>query len=273
MKLKGLTLYLLGSAIACAGPQKPKVASTVNIEVERVMPVAVSLRKTAVEVILNVQNPMSTPVSIEAVNYNIDTKEIAGVLTGAMTPKKQLGPGAQHEISFRQEIPFPEETKAYLAAIERGTLPIVLSGVITLEDGSKVNFSRQSEVATPSIPKFVVHDAQAARYGKAGIDVSLFLRLINENVFAVSIGGVEYTLELNGKKIKSEQAAIGIRVVGSGAKEYELTTVLDESSYGKKEVKKLLSSKLINYKVTGELELDFATLPFEHVGEIKLAGN
>ena len=273
MKTRGLTYCLLASTVACAGPQKPKVASTVNIEVERVMPVAVSLKKTAVEVILNVQNPMSGPVSIEGVNYSIDTKEIAGVLTGTLQEKKQLAPGATHEFSFKQEIPFPSETKAYLATLERGTLPIVLSGTMTLGDGAKVQFQRQSEVATPTLPKFVVHDAQAARYGKAGIDVSLFLRLINENVFAVSVGGAEYTLELNGKEIKTEQAAVGIRVMGSGAKEYELTTVLDESSYGKKEVKELLSSKLINYKLRGELELEFATLPFEYVGEIKLAGN
>ena len=118
---------------------------------------------------------MSGPVSIEGVSYTIDTKEIAGVLTGALKDKKQLAPGATHEISFKQEIPFPSETKAYLATLERGTLPIVLSGTLTLGDGAKVQFKRQSEVATPTLPKFVVHDAQAARYGKAGIDVFFYV--------------------------------------------------------------------------------------------------
>jgi len=273
MKLNYLATAFVCGSVACAGSQKPKEKLMLDIEVERVMPSAVSLRATAVEVLLNVQNPMSKKINIAKVSYTIDTKEVAGVLTGAMDTEKSLAPGKTIELSFRQEIPFPKDIEAYRAVIANSTLPIELKGELTLDDGSKLGFSRVSEIATPSLPKFVVHDAQAARYGKQGVDISLFLRLINENVFGVAVEGVDYTVELNGKEIKKEQAAVGIKLLGSGAQEYEMTTVLDESTFGKKEVKALLKDKLISYRVYGEVELDFIKTSFDHTGEIKLAGN
>ena len=73
--------------------------------------------------------------------------------------------------------------------------------------------------------------------------------------------------------MKKEQAAVGIKLLGSAAEEYEVTTVLDEKSFGKAEVKELLKNKLVSYRVYGELELSFIKVPFEHVGEIVLGGN
>ena len=273
MKHAILPIFLLGLATACAGPQKPKETVTLNIDVERMMPSAVSLQKTAVEVILAVENPMGRTLKLAGGSYSIDTKAVAGVLTGQISDASEIASGGSAEITFRQEIPFPAETETYRAIIEQSTLPIELKGELTLSDGSKIPFSRFSEIATPTIPKFVVHDAQAARYGKAGIDISLFLRLINENTFGLGVEGVDYTVELNGKEIKKEQAAVGIKLLGAAAEEYEVTTVLDEKTYGKKEVKELIASKTVSYRVYGELELSFIKVPFEHVGEIKLGGN
>ena len=119
----------------------------------------------------------------------------------------------------------------------------------------------------------MVHEAQAARYGKTGVDISLFLRLINENVCGLSVEGVDYTGELNGKEIKKEQAALGIKLLGSAAEEYEMTTILDDSTLGRKELKALLKEKIVRYRVYGVLELDFIKIPFGHSGEVKLAGN
>jgi LEA14-like dessication related protein len=273
MKSKNILLLGLTSVVACAGAQKPKEEITLNIEVERMMPSAVSLHKTAVEVILNVENPMGRTVHVTSLRYSIDTKEVAGVLQGSAESKHTIEPDGSAEITFRQEIPFPGETEAYKAIIDRSTLPIELKGELTLDDGTKLSFARISEVATPSLPKFVVHEAQAARYGKNGVDVTLFLRLINENVFGLGVEGVDYTVELNGKQVKKEQAALGIKLLAAAAEEYEVTSILDEKTFGKAEVKALLEAGLINYRVHGELELSFIKIPFEHVGEISLGGN
>ena len=66
-----------------------------------------------------------------------------------------------------------------------------------------------------------------------GLDVTLFLRLINENVFPVTIEVVKYTVFVDDKKIKSEQAALGERLLQNGATEYEVSTVLDEKLLAK----------------------------------------
>src|SRR5262249_20597219 len=159
------------------------------------------------------------------------------------------------ELTFGQSIPFPEEVEAYKKVIERGTIPVDLTGAVVLGDGKRITFDRKGQVATPTLPQFVVHDAQAARYEKEGLDVTIFLHLVNENVFPVTIEQVRYTVFVEDKKIKSEQAAVGVKLIQGGAEEYEVTTILDDSSLAKGKVKQILQAGKVSYKVKGKIVL------------------
>lgn len=258
--------------VACAGNQKPaETKGTLDVSVERVMPMAESLDASAVEITLKLFNPTSKPVQVTGVSYSIDTDDVSGKLEGTADSGATVDPQQEAELKFRHSIPFPKDVDTYRAVIERSTIPVSLRGTVALGGGGSVGFERVSEVATPSLPKFVVHEAQAARYGKDGVDVTLFLRLINENVFAVMIEGVNYTVFVNDKEVKSEQAAIGIRLMAAAAEEYEVGSVLDEASYDKEALKVILSARSVTYRVTGKVELPRLTIPFEYVGEIELA--
>ena len=74
------------------------------------------------------------------------------------------------------------------------------------------------------------HVAAAAveAHGEQGVDVTIFLRLSNDNTFPVLIEGADYTVHVNGKQVKQEQAAIGVRLIANSAEEYEVGAILDE---------------------------------------------
>jgi LEA14-like dessication related protein len=264
-------LTVLPILSACAGTPKAAPKAEIGIDVDRIMPLADSLDASAVEVTLLLTNPDKEPIKVTGVTYEIDTGDVAGVLKGEADADATIESQQEVEVKFKQSIPFPEEIEAYKEILDRRTVPVKLKGQVKLSDGRVVDFARLSEVATPTLPKFVVHDAQAARYGKEGIDVTLFLRLINENVFGVMIEGVDYTVSVNGKEIKSEQAAVGVRLIAAGAQEFEVGSVLDEETLGKERVKEILAARAVSYKVTGKVEIQRLTIPFDYDGEIKLA--
>lgn len=265
-------LSILFLFAGCAAPQKPvESKGVVEVEVERVLPKAESLEASGLEVTLRVVNPTDAPVKIERIDFEVDTKDVAGKLSGSAPSNATIETSQAAEVSFSQSIKFPEDKEAYQAVISRGTIPLEIRGSVVLSDGRKLPFERKSEVATPTLPQFIVFDAQAARYEEEGLDVTLFLRMVNENVFSVLVETVRYTVYIEEKKIKSEQA-ISVKLLQGAAEEYEVTTILDAKSLEKGKVKAILASGKIAYKVTGKISMPRLDIPFEHVGEIELAG-
>lgn len=240
------------------------------------MPLAESLDAAAVEVTLLLENPSASAVQVESVDYAFDTKEISGVLKGSVPSDAKIEPSQRAELKFKQRIPFPEEAEAYQSILEGQTIAFDLSGEVKLSNGQTLGFSRAGEVATPALPRFEVNDAQAARYGTDGVDVTLFLRLINDNIFPVLVQNVSYTVFVNEKEIRTETAAVGLRLLGGSAEEYEVSRTITASAKDAKdlsgdELKQILASGQLSYKVEGKIELSRLTLPFSHTGEIQLA--
>lgn len=264
---------LIFGSVSCASQEKiVEQKADVAVGVERVLPKAESLDASALEVTLKIVNPGSGPIKIDRIDYELDTKDVSGVLKGSAPSSATIESQQTAEVAFSQSIPFPQDKEAFKAVIEKGTIAYEMTGSVVLGDGTKLKFEKKGEVATPTLPQFVVFDAQAARYEEDGLDVTLFLRLINENVFPVSVEGVRYTVFVEGKKIKSEQAAVGVRLLQGGAEEYEVSTILDEKTFDKGKVKALLAEGKVAYKVTGKINLPRLDIPFEHNGEIELAG-
>lgn len=256
---------------SCRSTQKVEAEDAdVSVIVDRVMPKAKSLDASAVEVTLKLMNPSDQPVKIQRIDFEIDTKDVSGTLKGSSASGATIEAAQTAEVTFLESIPFPEEKDAYKVVLGRGTIPANLKGEVVLGDGTKLPFERKGEVATPTLPQFIVFDAQAARYEREGLDVTLFLRLVNENVFPVTIEVVKYTVYVEDKKIKSEQAALGVRLLQGAAEEYEVSTVLDDKSFEKGRVKSILDAGRVSFRVTGKIVLERLEIPFDHTGEIEL---
>jgi LEA14-like dessication related protein len=268
--MNAIRISILGAALlaACATKQPTAAPKDVAVRVSQLFPKNKSLDASAIAVKLELFNPGLQTATIEKIEYAIDTGEVSGVLKGQSRGGATLESEQTAEVEFEQSIPFPEDREAFKLVMEKGNLPVTVKGTVHFEDGSSADFERQGSVATPSLPKFVVYDAQAARYGGEGLEVTFFLRLMNENDFSVTIEQVEYTVSINGKELKSESGAIGSRLPSGAGQEFEVGVILDPKSFA--DVKTILSEGRLEYSVTAKVQVAGLELPFEQSKTIEL---
>lgn len=260
--------------VACAGPQKaagPALAPTA--EVDRLFPMAESLDASAVEVTILLENPTDEALTVKDIAYTLDSGDVGGIQEGTAESGATVGPKQKIELKFKHSIPFPGDAAAYSAVLDRQTIPINLDGTITLSNGEEVEFERVGEVATPTLPKLVVNDAQAARYGTEGVDVTIFLRLVNDNPFSVLVQSCEYTIYVEDIEARSDTAAVGTRLLPAAGEEYEFSRQITgkDPKFGDVLAKKVLASGKVNYRIEGKIDLARLSIPFKHEGTIELA--
>jgi LEA14-like dessication related protein len=268
--MNAIRVSILAAALlsACAGQKKAAGPTDISVRVDQLLPQNKSLDASAIAVKLELFNPRADGVTIDKIDYQIDTGEVSGVLKGSSDGGATLESQQTAELEFEQSIPFPEDRAAYQQVLEKGTIPVNVTGTVHFEDGSSSDFERQGSVATPSLPKFIVYDAQAARYGGEGLEVTFFLRLVNENVFSVTIEQVEYAVAINGKELKNETGGIGTRLPSGAGQEFEVSVILDPKTFP--EVKTILSEGRLDYTVTAKVNVAGLELPFEFSKPIEL---
>ncbi|MBI4816572.1 MAG: LEA type 2 family protein [Deltaproteobacteria bacterium] len=268
-------LPILLAACASAPKGEKKDTQEVSVEVARIIPANENLFTSAVEVVLRVENPTDSALPLDRVEYEVVTgDEVAGTIEGVANIGAAVDIAQVSEVKFAQSIPLPEDEAKYKALIDARSFPVTIKGKLVLEGGRSLAFERASEVSVPSLPNFTVYDAQAARYGEGGVDVTVFLRLINENVFPVVVERLRYTLFIADKKVKSEQTALGERIIAGAAEEYEVSVVLEGKKWSPEDLRQILSAGRVSYRVEAKLEMKrMATIPFEQTGEITLAGS
>ena len=259
MKKIRTTLGVALMALAgCAGQQGPAA-----------FPQADSLDASKLAVKVAIFNPRSKAVTLTNITYEVDTGDVAGVITGTVPIDSDVDPQQVAEAEFMVEIPFPKsDPEAYKAVLAKQTVQLEVRGKANFAGIGAVEFQRLGAVATPSLPKFVVHDAQAARYGPEGLDLTFFLRLINENAFTVTVSEVDYTVSVYGKQLKEQQAGIGTTLVAGAAQEFEVGVVLEEKSFPG--VGKLLKSGKVEYQVAGTVSANDVEEAFSYDAVIDL---
>lgn len=270
--MNAIRLSILGALLfaGCASQKAAEPTKDVAVRVNQLFPKNKSLDASAIAVKLELFNPRGKGVTIDKIDYEIDTGEVSGVVKGSSGGGATLESQQTAEVEFEQPIPFPEDRQEYQQVIAKGVIPVSVRGTVHFADGSSSEFERQGSVATPILPKFVVFDAQAARYGDGGLTVTFYLRLLNENVFSVTIDQLEYTVSINGKELKSESGAIGSRLPSGAGQEFEVSVILDESSFP--EVEKVLSEGRFEYTVKATVQVAGLELPFEYTNPIELGG-
>lgn len=264
-----VAVIALAASAACASAPKVEKIEEVAVRVDRLFPQADGLDASKIGVKLQLANPRSSAITIAGIDYTIDTGDVSGTLSGAVEGGTVLEAQQISEVEFSHKVPFPTEKEAYKAVLDQGQILLTLKGTVRFEDGTSADFERKGAVATPSLPKFVVHDAQAARYGKDGLDVTLYLRLINENVFTVIVDSVSYTVSINGKATDPKEAAIGARLTQGAAQEFTESIVMTEKNF--ENLAAILAGGEVEYTVTGKLDVADLELPIDLSGEVEFA--
>lgn len=255
---------------ACASQPKQTVAEgDPVVKVERLFPQPDSLDASKLLVKVSVGNPRSGSITLESITYQVDTGEVAGIVEGKVDINSAIEAGQLAEAEFAVEIPFStDDPETYKAQLALETIPLTVKGQANFAGLGSFPFERPGAVATPRLPKFVIQEAQAARYGDQGLDVTFFLRLINENSFTVTVSEVNYVIEIYGTKLKEQTAAIGSTLVSGSAQEFEANVVIEEKTFPG--VTKKLKSGVLDYRVVGAVTVNEVEEAFEHSGEIKV---
>lgn len=256
---------------ACAGGPPPAPPAPIEARVSRVFPKTRSLTQSRLSLTVEVYNPRAQAVPVQSIAYAVDTKDVAGVLKGTVPVNATLEAEQQAKLDFEVEVDLPAGFEVLKKLNEMEVVPADISGQVALGDGTTANFTKKSGLAVPSVPQFIVFDAQAAQYEKKGLDVTFFLRLVNDNAFALSVQSVKYTVSIAGKEMRSDEAGVGTRLTSGAAEEYEVGVILDESSFD--ELDALMASGVVDYVVAGAIQTKEMTVPFEHVAKIDLGAS
>lgn len=266
-----ITGLIFSTAVAaCAsGPVEPP--TPVEVTVKRMIPSTSNLSTAEMTISLQVTNPRETPVLVDGVTFELASEDEGLGLSGASNVDmgSELPAGGVATLELRQTINLPKGTEAYQAVVTRETIPVLLTGVVRFGDGTETSFSKPGTLAPPNVPTFVVHEAQAASYEGTGIDVTFYLRLINENPFGIVVENAGYEIILEGKKVREGTAGIGVRLPQSGVQEYEVATTIDASSWGK-DWKQMLSKETLSYRLAGTLTVNGMDVVLDQTGTIRL---
>lgn len=266
------TLWLAGALLAgaCAGGRPSGPLPAPEVQVERLVPSVDSMEQVSVTTKMTVRNPRETPVTIRAVQYSV--KALEGPewsVSNALQAGQELGSGQTVSVSLEQPIDLPAEREPYLAMLAMETIPVRMEGVLSLEDGTETPFEKRGSIAPPNMPRFVVYEAQAAVYAEEGVDVTFYLRLINENPFGVVVESAEYAIQIDGKEVAEGTAGIGVRLPAAGVQAYEVNVSIDESTWGDGWEQKMDASSLA-YEMNGRLTMPNVQIPVEESGTIEL---
>jgi LEA14-like dessication related protein len=166
-------------------------------------------------------------------------------------------------------VPLPVGTDGYLELIRADTMPVTMTGIARFADGTTTEFSKNGAIAFPNIPQLIVYESQAAKYGDEGLDVTFYLRLVNENPFGTVVDTATYQVFLDGKMVREGTAGIGIRLPQGSVQEYEVNTSIDRASFGA-DYAKYLEMDAFPYEVRGEVVVGGMKVPFSHEGSIEL---
>jgi LEA14-like dessication related protein len=256
--------------LACASGSKEPLAP-IQVDVDRIIPATQGMRKARVRAKLTITNPRQIPVTVSKVEYLVKTENLEPAMEGrsTLTPNSELPPESAAQVELSQDLSLPEEPEALLGALRLEEILVEMQGTIYFADGTSTSFSRKGSIAPPNLPRFVVHEAQTSIYEGEGIDVTFYLRLINENPFSVVVETASYEVVLEGKKVSEGTAGIGIRLTQGAVQEYEVSVTVDEKNFGK-DWKSMLDQSSLDYEMQGKLVMEGFTVPVSKAGSVDM---
>lgn len=270
LPLSHFALVLLLAAAACkTGPElggagDPTVSSQELVLVEQ------GLTDFTVRLKGTVTCP--APAVLEKASYEL-------VVDGAVQKKGEralnvaVAAGATGDFSLEESAVYVANPDELRAMDQRGgSIPAALRGTLTVKVGDRrttVEFAKAREVRVPRLPSVTLHELDAGRFSGEEVNVLFSLGVKNPNPFPLRLAGLSYAVQVAGKEVATSQIGRGEKVDPSSTGVFEVPVLLNQESFGP-EVAKLIKSKLLPYRISGELESQMYKDTYELKGDIKL---
>ncbi|MFH1810023.1 MAG: LEA type 2 family protein [Pseudomonadota bacterium] len=190
------------------------------------------------------------------------------VFEGSASPGEVVASGNYLDVPVSVHLSYPDSGRSYIAFCRLGIARLDVEGSVETDHGS-LPLKSQGEIPAPSLPEPKAVDVQVAssNEGQSG-DMSLSLRVFNPNSFSFKIKDWRYKLYIHDKLMREATVGVGERIQGNTAIEYDILIPLTEKTWGA-DVKKLLNSGTIPYRVEGELRFMDIVLPTAISDEVR----
>jgi len=258
-----------GALVACAGAQPATPPPPVAVEIDRLFPTIENMGAVSVTAKVVITNPRDAAATLTGIEYTVTPEGDLAPASSRLDAEQSIEPGQTISTEVAASVPLPVGEAGYLDLIRANTMPVTLTGVARFSDGTTSEFTKNGAIAFPNIPELIVYESQAARYGEQGVDVTFYLRLVNENPFGVVVDTATYAVLLDGKLVREATAGIGIRLPQGSVQEYEVNTSIDQATFGD-DFQKYADMDAFSYEVRGEVVVQGMKMPFVHEGTIEL---
>ena len=176
------------------------------------------------------------------------------------------------KFSITVDFSFGENFESKKKILEKGKTYYRFSGNLTCSlPGEDLDLPIASKGAflLPQMPIASVMTAQLARYGLHEGNLTFEISIENKNHFPVRIKFFEYKIFIDEKELAVGEIAVNEKIPSVSNSVYEESIAINKDTLGK-DVKKILTEGVINYKLDGKLSFDEFNIPIEEFGEVNI---
>ncbi|WP_263436874.1 LEA type 2 family protein [Stigmatella hybrida] len=209
---------------------------------------------------------------LEKADYELVSDGVV-VKTGSAALNARLVPGQPTAFSFREQASYVKGPEDLRALSERGgTLLLALRGTLTVRSGEAVEtvpFAASRAVRVPRLPTLVIESLDGARYSDEEVNLIVRVGVKNPNPFPLRVDALTYSLQVAGKSLGEGTLAKGDTVDPSATGVYPVEASVTKESFGP-EVKKLIATGTLPYRMQGELKGPHLQVPYALEGSVKI---
>ncbi len=138
----------------------------------------------------------------------------------------------------------------------------------------RVPVSAEGEIPVPRLPKIELSRLNVEELSFSGAEIIAAFRVVNPNSFGLSMAGMAYNLQVNGKNWLDTRLDRNIRLDGSESEEIVIPIRLNASQMGPVLVEMLSGETEFDYQLTGSARVSaniegfsgYETIPFDLSG-------
>jgi hypothetical protein len=201
--------------------------------------------------------------------YTLDL-EGADPVKGTVTPGGQLATGGKIAVETTVAVPWPQETTAVQAFLEKKKIVYKFLQDCKLEaDGAEIvaSASDSGSIPLPKLPELTVSGANAERFGRSDIRLNFELSFVNENPFNVRVDKIVYKITVEGKVLSEGSLPVVESIPPSNEASYDISTGT-LSGEASREISRLVSKPSLNYHLVGQVFVGEFEIPVDATGTI-----
>jgi hypothetical protein len=201
--------------------------------------------------------------------YTLDLEGVEPV-KGTVTPGGQLAAGGKIPVETTVAVPWPQETAAVQAFLEKKKIVYKFLQDCKLgAEGAEIvaSASDSGSIPLPKLPELTVSGANAERFGRSDIRLNFELSFVNENPFNVRVDKIVYKITVEGKVLSEGSLPVVESIPPSNEASYDISTGT-LSGEASREINRLVSKPSLNYHLVGKVFVGEFEIPVDATGTI-----